>query len=787
MVCLKGFVYLARGKGRSWLGFTHDPALDLTILTQEGYETIVSLTPNLPVGIALYVLRELMGEQSGIREKSPVMNETRKSEKETDVNATADMNVSANVSTDADSHAGRELASNGNISLNDRNSVAGDQFLDDNPLRPAESDKQVNVGKEADSAKPKSFFRKLAQGLGWGLLDIPGTEKLTENPRREKSDGWWKWGKGLTSDKEADPELLYWSRRALDVLRKLHELPASLFTGFPVHVYHPSAAGAETISKVEDIRRVAEALEGRLLYMSELEKALIEKSNHDGQPFPMGNLEDLLQLLALVGVVQIFPSVILEGPGQARCVRCGQTSHLVASTCVRCGREKCYYCEECLSMGEARLCRPLYGLAADEAWLERWHSDVYPWLVVAEGGRKEIVARPTRNGERMAGAGQVTAPGRGPVLNFPLTLAQETASHRLLKWAGSTTKEPGAKKGALVWAACGAGKTEVSFATIADVLKKGGRVLFAVPRKDVVLELEPRIQKAFPGVPVAALYGGSYEKYAPSQLVVATTHQAIRFYRSFDLVVLDEVDAFPYQGSAMLYHAVARSRKQNGKIIFMTATPDEALKKETQEKRLAVVTIPARHHGHPLPEPKIVLEKEWRWERDRLVFPEKLLQFLHRSVEGDLAQVFVFVPSVFLAQRVGDALKEVTLLPPFNDFKGAWVEYSHSRDPEREVKRQRFSRQMFPIFVTTSIMERGITVPRANVVVLFAENERIYDDRTLIQMAGRAGRSTERPYGDVWFVGTRVTPAMKEAVRSIRWLNEEALNQGFLYSAEEAK
>ncbi|QGG47477.1 DEAD/DEAH box helicase [Heliorestis convoluta] len=82
-------------------------------------------------------------------------------------------------------------------------------------------------------------------------------------------------------------------------------------------------------------------------------------------------------------------------------------------------------------------------------------------------------------------------------------------------------------------------------------------------------------------------------------------------------------------------------------------------------------------------------------------------------------------------------------------------------------------------------MERGITVPRANVVVLFAENERIYDERTLIQMAGRAGRSTERPFGEAWFVGTRVTASMKEAERSIRWLNEEARKKGYLYAEKE--
>ncbi|MDD4588311.1 MAG: helicase-related protein, partial [Heliobacteriaceae bacterium] len=699
MVCLKGFVYLARGQGRSWLGFTHDPALDLTVLSRESYNAVVSLTPVLPVGMAMYILQELRDEPG----------------------------------PDQGSRGGFWPRFKGRVS------------------------------------RPGYWLRRVATGMGWQLTG-----------RQEA----------------ADRELGYWSRRAAALLRGLAE-PVSGLAGYPLHVYRPAPGGPAVVCTGEDMRRVAAALEGRFLFVSELEQALVESSSRDGRSIPTGHLEDLLHLLALVGAVQIFPSVILTGPDGARCVRCGQAARIAVSTCVRCGREKCFYCEECLAMGEARLCRPLYGLAADEGWLDNWAAAVTPWLTALGTVGPEVPVKPA--GEK-SGFKVAFDSSLWPVLNYALTPAQVAAGRQVAKWVGEgfgergagagppgwavtgpepaelpgqqgeNDPEPAPPGGVLVWAACGAGKTEVSFNAIARVLAQGGKVLFAVPRRDVVIELAPRLEQAFPGVGVTALYGGSREKFAPGRLVVATTHQAIRFFRAFDLVVLDEVDAFPYQGSAMLYHAVTRARKRAGKLVLMTATPDQQMKTAVQKKRLALVTIPARHHGHPVPEPQIVVEKEWRWERDRLVFPERLLKFLHRSVEGDLAQVFVFVPSVFLAQRVGEALQAATLLPPFNDFKGVWVEYSHSRDPERESKRRRFSRQLFPIFVTTSIMERGITVPRANVVVLFAENERIYDDRTLIQMAGRAGRSTERPYGEVWFMGTRITPAMEEAVRCIKWL-----------------
>ncbi|MZP29483.1 DEAD/DEAH box helicase family protein [Heliobacterium undosum] len=734
MVCLKGYVYLARGPAQSWLGFTHDPALDLTILGTEGLEALISLTPSLPIGIALYILQELR-------------------------------TVTRDGAADA-SHS---------VPL----AISG-------------------------------LWRRFSRRLGWGLLPAPEAEGVKETADLGKSGDsrsgqdpwgrWWPWNrhnKATAPSVAGDRELTRLSSQAVHLLKRFGYSPL-LASGFPLHVFRP-AGEAGTGYRLEDIRLVAECLEGRLLFTAELEKAIMERETGTGRSFPMGQLEDVLQILALAGVVEIYPSILLNGPDDACCVRCGQGNRISASRCVRCGREQCYYCEECLPMGEARLCRPLYGLSGDEGWQRRWERELLPWLTGAVGGNgyvqeAQIDFSPEGSRARDARGGEAPA---GPQLTFPLNRMQEKASQRLIDWM--TTSDSGADRhpgrsaasggadderlsarSALVWAACGAGKTEVSFAAISQVLRRGGRVLFAVPRKDVVLELAPRIQQAFPGNRVLSLYGGSPAKFGDSRLVVATTHQAIRFYRAFDLVVLDEADAFPYQGSAMLYHAVGRARKRNGRSIFMTATPEKDMKQAVQEKRLALVTIPARHHGYPLPTPKIVLEKEWRWERERMIFPEELLRFLHRSVEGEFAQVFLFVPSVFLAQQVGESLKAATRMPPFNDFKGTWVEYSHSRDPEREAKRQRFSRQLFPLFVTTSIMERGITVPRANVVVLFAENERVYDERTLVQMAGRAGRSTERPYGEVWFMGTRVTAAMQEAVDTIHWMNEQARREGFL-------
>ena len=164
-----------------------------------------------------------------------------------------------------------------------------------------------------------------------------------------------------------------------------------------------------------------------------------------------------------------------------------------------------------------------------------------------------------------------------------------------------------------MWAVCGAGKTEVVYPLLARVLERKERIPWATPRRDVVLELAPRIQQAFPSVNLSVLYGGAEDKWGKGDIILSTTHQALRFYRLFDLVIVDEVDAYPYTQDEMLPFAVNRARKIEGKTVYLTATPRKAHrlrmeKRPSHPDYLSHVKIPVRYHGHPLPIPRIELE-----------------------------------------------------------------------------------------------------------------------------------------------------------------------------------
>ena len=59
----------------------------------------------------------------------------------------------------------------------------------------------------------------------------------------------------------------------------------------------------------------------------------------------------------------------------------------------------------------------------------------------------------------------------------------------------------------LIHAVCGAGKTELVFDVILYALKNKQSVAFAIPRKDVVIELKDRLADAFSRNTVIAVYG----------------------------------------------------------------------------------------------------------------------------------------------------------------------------------------------------------------------------------------------------------------------------------------
>ena len=142
-----------------------------------------------------------------------------------------------------------------------------------------------------------------------------------------------------------------------------------------------------------------------------------------------------------------------------------------------------------------------------------------------------------------------------------------------------------------------------AFHGIEYALNQGMSVCIATPRTDVVLELEPRLRKAFQGVIITVLYGGSSQRFQIAPLVITTTHQLMRYKNAFDVLIVDEVDAFPYSMDERLQFAVLKAMRKNGGVrIYLSATPSKNDERGFSRKT-GSDKIPLRFHEHPLPVP----------------------------------------------------------------------------------------------------------------------------------------------------------------------------------------
>src|SRR5574344_2497160 len=154
----------------------------------------------------------------------------------------------------------------------------------------------------------------------------------------------------------------------------------------------------------------------------------------------------------------------------------------------------------------------------------------------------------------------------------------------------------------LVYAVCGAGKTELSYGVIEQALRQGHQVGFALPRRDVVIELFWRLKEAFPLSKVVAVYG-EHTYALEGDIIILTTHQLYRYPHYFDLLVMDEIDAFPFKGNDVLIAMYRASLR--GHCVMMSATPSQEILEEFRSPRHEVLELRTRFHKHPIPVPKI--------------------------------------------------------------------------------------------------------------------------------------------------------------------------------------
>jgi len=316
-------------------------------------------------------------------------------------------------------------------------------------------------------------------------------------------------------------------------------------------------------------------------------------------------------------------------------------------------------------------------------------------------------------------------------LGYSLTKEQYLASEFILH-------EIKNKRDCVLSAITGAGKTEIIYPLLKYCVNNKLKVGIVIPRKDVVIELFNRIKKDFINADVIGVYGGNTSSLI-GDIIVLTSHQLYRYTNYFDVVIIDEIDAFPFYKNDLLNRFLISSKR--GNIVYMSATiPKEILKRGHN-----VYYLNKRYHGEKLDVPKI----KYFWN----MFTIKRYVKNHSN-----SVIIIYFPTI----------KQQLIFSKKLKIKHYVI---NSKVHNREELLNKFHKLDNGVILSTLVLERGITFKNTNVIVYLADHK-LFSFENLVQISGRVGRHYLYPHGDIIYLVNFKNSKIRKAIRFIKKCNE---------------
>ena len=293
----------------------------------------------------------------------------------------------------------------------------------------------------------------------------------------------------------------------------------------------------------------------------------------------------------------------------------------------------------------------------------------------------------------------------------------------------------------------GSGKTLVAAAAIVAAANAGVQSAIMAPTEILAAQHAHKLAPLlYPfGIAVEAVFGSlsasarrkANDRIASGEALLAVgTHALLTESVSFKrlgLAVIDEQHRFGVEHRAALR---AKGADSIPHTLHMTATPIPRTLAQTRYADLDLSVIDELPPGRTPVETFVIRES-----RKRLVY-----EFVRKNVARG-RQAYVVAPAIE-AQRDGSratALGEAERVKR-GDLAGLRVDILHGRMPsaEKDAAMQRFGRGETDVLVATTVVEVGVDVPNASVMVVLDAHR--YGLAQLHQLRGRVGRGLERSY-----------------------------------------
>lgn len=451
------------------------------------------------------------------------------------------------------------------------------------------------------------------------------------------------------------------------------------------------------IDKVEalpgdsDLKTMDDILEGRILTLDMISN-IIEKNGL----YIVSPIEDILQSMYMKDKLNIYPSIVIDEPyRQTHCRICGGSIEKMDCS---------LKCTVCGSTAESR--EPLFAL-------------VYRKINAAIG--------PTAYREC-----------RG------MSAAQCDASARLDRFL------KGGRDECLLWTRPGAENIGITANTIKDILYRGGRCACLTPCMEDSIKSYDRLKNIFPKSGCTIFKSG--DAAAAGDIVICSFDDIKEFYRSFDLVIINEYPGHNKKFPDYLLSPARESLSGGGKIIYATSAPSFNLYKRALKNDVTLVAVPVRNPGKPSPEPRVVTYKISG--SGNSFIPREIIEFIVWSIRNNIP-VHIVVPAPDYAETLEGGL----ILS--SRIRRDWLEGQNKR-----------------IDITT-LKDINLHRTGGNVLVYFADVNSVFDEKALLDAAGLSGEGDYGP-GEVIFVGSKENDEMYNARMMLRFINKKAWEMGYL-------
>ncbi len=325
-------------------------------------------------------------------------------------------------------------------------------------------------------------------------------------------------------------------------------------------------------------------------------------------------------------------------------------------------------------------------------------------------------------------------------LPFELTDAQKRVMHEIR--ADMKSSEP---MNRLLQGDVGSGKTIVALLTMLIAVENGYQAAIMAPTEILAEQHFLNIYHMLEAIDVhtVLLLGGQKKKVREDALaaiasgtaqVVIGTHALIQEgvqFANLGVVIIDEQHRF-----GVLQRATLMEKGRNPDVLVMTATPIPRTLSLTLYGDLDVSIL------DQLPAGRKPIITGWRPESQR----KKIYDFVREQVSTG-AQAYVVFPLVEESEKIDlraatesyEAMRETT----FKDFRLGLL-HGRMKSEEKESVMADFKAGKLDILVSTTVIEVGVDVPNATVMVI--EHAERFGLSQLHQLRGRVGRGDKQSY-----------------------------------------